>query len=1537
MAQLSRRRFIELATAAGAQGKALASQTLGFAAGALLVGCRSLRDAFVRPRRLVIPSTAGDFVIDTADDPFKVLDLPLVIRAQRFQFPAVAATFLESPLDHDPGELDSDQVELVNVWVRLDAARGTRLFREHNVVRSDVLRAEPRGNFTLSVSPHHLMPEICEAVPLTLDIRHRPRWTEWAATRDVDQLLHFDFCVRPEICQAGGSVDSTLPTVVARWPRELDLVATPLGAPPGNLLRLPRQPVLRVTRGGLADCGGPQRELRWVEVRYDLPQTLELLVRRHADGRETSLRVEPGELVVRLRPGFVDLLIPGGSQLRSRGYEPVPLVHSHLHAANRYAFAWISDMPAETTTLPAELYSAFCLAAESNLPWPLAPDPIDFPVNGSQVAFATAGVNVLRSRAALTQVKLGPGISRSLEQGFAALTLTFEPAYSELQPGLVLTAPPGKELAHAVFDDSGRIVAGRADATSSLLLVVDMFMRVAATADRDEALDLRFREVDGRCLATTASLEFATREIGWAGRQARHVAVDDWVHLRQLTPTPTDMDYRGPLYSLAENAVIAWDMASDRFRVVATPSTIAASADEIVSLAQEAFRAALPSEFPRTKSTVWLPPFALREHRDLGDSADCSKAPPPFRWTDPNLPAFHSLTMWEPRTQGRVEQAPDSPSALFSAFTEAEGGATLDWTVYAGFAFAGSLAPLRDRDWAPDTRCHAAVLAPYRAVAAKGIQPVFDAIDVTDLCNVDYRRCYATAFDAKKDPQRRESLQRVARASLTEIAMSPVGGTIAYDWANERRQIGLNELVLHGWLGRYQKNFAIFGDLLLPYGLRINVLNLTARQDNGRLRYCTKWWFAEPSKTYGDNRAIVADNLRPINAVNYNPNEPLQFKADIHFRSGADEWVDRDRTLQGIGLITARNRPELAQPHLEQTVTLARPQALTLFRDTPVRLAHVVWLADPQTTPATKADPCVPIPLCAAGSPRITVTARGEIEEVTGMSYDNRGLEAIFRRDLDPDTGTWCEAGGEAVGDQLPVYASRSLTLGDGVVRVDRPLRRQDTFELNAGAEHTLRKTIRIGDVGLMQLVLGSDDPAFLENEGTLTIHEKLSIHDRQEHQDAASTREAKSEAEVDATLDFPEFSKGVGEVCAGALSFRLKVAPRSFRASFKKTLAEAPQYDAVLVADIGVPGLLVLKGCELRSRSGQSVAFTPGSLQPCGELLKKVFELLLEKLKGLLPDSSGGGGGNGGGGGGRSKSPFQLDLLSDPFGFLASLKLALPRIPFGTGSLENLVFDFRLALAIDVSKSGIDSGSLFSFILGDYPVKGFGALRWLSLPIEDVARGIFKQLRPPTLTVTPFTVRFSTVITVRVKPPRTHDLTLPDPFKSVCFDAAVCISGEGGLALAFDIGVANGTVSITVGIVWCPHASYEFNFTPGAAKEDEHFSFDEVALVARLELKASVLGVVNIFVRVEAMAQLKLTCKESILTHLEVSGMASIEVLFATVDVAFTVNLDPLLGINPDACRRDKVGSHECAFLDAGDVTRAALADFFAVAEVAA
>lgn len=1529
---VSRRRFVQFLSAAGMQAQSLARTVLGPVALASLSACRTLLNTFARPKRWVIPSIAGDFIIYTYDDPRKVDQFPLAIWARRLQFPAVAATLLGSaqqdcPASQDPGEIDSDQAEAAGVWVLIEAARGTRLFREQDIIRSDVLRMSASGDFTLSFSPHQLFPALEEVVPLTLEPVGPGR--HCIATNDRAKLLSFDFCVRPDRCQ--GTVHSTLPTVVARWPERIDLLARPRGAAAGQVVRLHREPALACATGDLSRCGGPPRKLRWVEARYRLPQDLNLDVRKHSDANETFVHIAAQVMTVRFRPGFVDLRIPEGSRLVTLGSRAAEarLSDAHLHCARRYAFAWISQLPAETTTLPAELSSAFCLGGSGGEQWPLAPDPLRFPSSGSRLAFKVAARDVALCR--VSAWRTGQGTSRSIEQAFKSITLAFDSGKPGFAPRLTLSpkqpSPPDHKppqfVEHAVFDGDGRITAGASAATSDLILVGDLFARVRETS----VLDLRFKEGSDDCASCPSSLTFTTAEMAWAGHQGSASSAADWVHLRPTLAKPDATDYRaGPInLETGKSMQVAWQLDRNHFQVVGS-AAFEDSVAEMVALAPEAFRATLPTPkaLPRSEkadAAIALPPFALREHRDFTFHRD--------NFLVPSKPAFHSLTMWEPRTAGTPDPKSDSPAELFAAFAGQEGGASVR-PVYAGFAFDGALVPLRDRTWSPDATCHGKILAPYRAIAATRMRNVVGAIDVSEP-NSPLQDCYIDAFIPNNSPNRNRtpSLQRVATDPDTELAISPIGGSIGFNWIFDQPAIGLRELVLRGFLGRYQKNYAIFADLLLPYGIRIIILNLTTRKDSGKLDFCNKWWFAESSKTYGDNHSIVLDNLRPINAVNFNENDPLLFKADIHFRSGADEWVDFDRTLQGMGLITVRALGGKANAYLTQTVALARPQALTLFKNTPMRLTQAVWVADPKTQNA-QAQGCTSGPNPCTDGPVITVTAHGELEDVAGMSYDTRAIEAVYSSAINPDTGVFCIEEGK--GDKFPNYISRSLTLGDGVVRVDRPLRgdEKDSFELNARGEHTLTKKVRLGDVGLMQLVLGGE-AAFLDNEGTLTIHEKLTVHDKQ--QNGGSSRESKSDAEVDATLDFPEFTKGVSDVCSGSLSFRLKVAPRSFHASFKKTLDQPPDFDAILKADIGVPGLLALKNCELHSRSGQSVSFKPGDLAICGDLLKRVFELLLDKLKDLL-------GFSGGGGGGKKQSPFDFQLLTNPFGFLVKLRLALPRIPMGAGSLEHLTFDLRLALAIDISRTGIRAGSLMAFILGDYNFPGFGDLKWLDLSIDNVARGIFKQLRPPTLTITPFTVRFSVVIAVRVNPPRTGDLTLPNPFKAVCFQAAACISGEGGLALAFDIGVANGSVSITLGIVWCPTAIYLFDTSPQKPGHggDEYFSFDEIALVARLELNASVLGIVNIFVRVEAMAQLKLTCDKSILTHLEVSGTASIEIGFFSVDVAFTVDLDPLLGIDPTACLHDKGGpTNVCALREPQELAGLAAADFFRIAEVAA
>ena len=90
----------------------------------------------------------------------------------------------------------------------------------------------------------------------------------------------------------------------------------------------------------------------------------------------------------------------------------------------------------------------------------------------------------------------------------------------------------------------------------------------------------------------------------------------------------------------------------------------------------------------------------------------------------------------------------------------------------------------------------------------------------------------------------------VVQDPKTEIALSDIGGSIAYDWT-VAPAADFVTLSLHGFLGRYERNYAIFTAVLLPWGILVNILNLTARERTGRLRFCRKWWFAEPDRTYG--------------------------------------------------------------------------------------------------------------------------------------------------------------------------------------------------------------------------------------------------------------------------------------------------------------------------------------------------------------------------------------------------------------------------------------------------------------------------------------------------------------------------------------------------------------------------------------------------------------------------------------------------------------------------------------------------------------
>ncbi|MFP5247817.1 MAG: hypothetical protein ACLGH0_14080, partial [Thermoanaerobaculia bacterium] len=386
---------------AGTQGPTVARWTVQGIAFAILGACRSFLDGFRKPVRWVFPSTAGDFVIHTTTDARKIRTFPIPVWAARIQFPAVAATMVDGSA---PGEIDSDQVEMTGVWVVIDAQPGTQLFREKDIVRSDVLRAQPSGDFTLEVTPQPLFPPLSNVVPLTIAVsaERRPRKrSEREANRDL--LLKFDFCVRPEVCQPG-NVRSTLPTVRARWP-QLDLLVRPAGAPDEQAYHFPHQPVLRAERADLSDCGAPKRELRWLAVDFIVPHELVLDVREHVNGDRSVVRIAPNDVTVLVRPGFVDLIVPAGSMLERRRDGAViagtALDASHLHSANLYAFAWASDMPAETTTLPAEISSGYCFRAAGAEPWPLL-DDIALPRSGSRIELRVRSADVTGARVATT-------------------------------------------------------------------------------------------------------------------------------------------------------------------------------------------------------------------------------------------------------------------------------------------------------------------------------------------------------------------------------------------------------------------------------------------------------------------------------------------------------------------------------------------------------------------------------------------------------------------------------------------------------------------------------------------------------------------------------------------------------------------------------------------------------------------------------------------------------------------------------------------------------------------------------------------------------------------------------------------------------------------------------------------------------------------------------------------------------------------------------------------------------------------------------
>jgi hypothetical protein len=122
---------------------------------------------------------------------------------------------------------------------------------------------------------------------------------------------------------------------------------------------------------------------------------------------------------------------------------------------------------------------------------------------------------------------------------------------------------------------------------------------------------------------------------------------------------------------------------------------------------------------------------------------------------------------------------------------------------------------------------------------------------------------------------------------------------------------------------------------------------------------------------------------------------------------------------------------------------------------------------------------------------------------------------------------------------------------------------------------------------------------------------------------------------------------------------------------------------------------------------------------------------------------------------------------------------------------------------------------------------------------------------------------------------------------------AFACLTADGGLALAFDVGIAKGSVSIAIALRYCPSVTISKNTTEWC------LSILELGIV--VDAEAVVVQIIHITIHAEFMATLNLAASSPLdmICKLTFRGYASIEVLFAKVEYDFEVNLDGLLGLH--------------------------------------
>jgi hypothetical protein len=1387
---------------------------------AVAAGCSWLGLDHLVARRYRIITDVGDILLDL---PFR-LDETLDggnFTALRLEIPAgVLARTRPQPGRGDEPSTLPQRLQLTNVRVRLNG---------HARVRAHVI--EPEQGFAMSFSPREWFPDLSQVRSLGLRFSHGD---------DGQVTIKFY-----RVALLPGFVTS-----VAEWP-PFDFMVwardprEPKRSSEARIVtrRLHFESDGRTLKASLekaqpADSGR--------QFRFDIGmigESRRLFLDASLVGTRAAVQWRSGQLELVIGPD-VDVFVGDDNSPT-----PVPL-HANIIAfqLSPEFFALGSREARPTSALPPRidvhagpvstwLFEKVVVGAD--VTWPWVPIPLVEPRHSPPLTFRFDG---RRSRPSHISI-------RSTTRG-KALDIRFEETFSSLFARIDGLGPAGGRFEGGLTDaryeadnrTDVRISAGTTSAAGGLIAAEDAIVRVKDVTVPDPkrpAFSLVWSQAVPDKPRRDVDLIALADGIAWTGDlKVGSALLDGWLDLAPAMASHPAGDHRGALRKVENQergkpAEVVWRLRDGIGALEVKTSEKAADAwrrYRLVSLAAESFRAAVQPAVPgRPDATVYLPPFTLREHPKAGSP----------KW-DLGTPGFQGTEVWEPATRTHVDRGSQRLSGFFAGFAITCANSIVDF-VNAGVRFTGRVMPLETAHWAPGRRLRGR--APYRGIQVTGVR----ATTAHDLFHPNHNPEWTKVKDGLTPATSKVlgAVEAALRQPSVPIALSPIGGSIDFDWESNIGVVGLSGLNLHSYLGRYQRNGAVVTGLMVPWGLRYQVVSRLFRNDKGQIEYETRWSFIQEDQVYGPADDIRIFNLRPLNPTSlYDPasrsNPAFLFKADFAFRHHDRVEYLRNHTCRGY---------RARQDHRSETVSLDGVPGFetprTLFADTVIRVRSVTWYYDP-----TSAAGCRPAVQFAS---ELVVTAAGNIWQAGtdgAARLDDPAVEVKASGAVNEDTGKWCRNDKSVV-----KYKAVALTLGEGIARIKDPLTKDFVrVQVHTTAEYRVERDLSLSDIHFLQLLLADPEPG-KDVKGKLVLRYFYDSN----HLEAPR---------FEGTVDFPDLRPLAIPVCDQQIAMKLAMQPISLTSRF----TDATPPVTTLHADLGAPGVVVLKDCIFEAEGVGAPKVKFGKVSICDGLLKEIFEGIVSKLAGF------------------TDSDFSIRPYLGGIDF--KWPIALPNVPLGLGSIENLHLEFKGDLKFDFTSVGLSRGILFAVVLGKFELESLDKLQWLKARPEVIGPRMMSLTSPVSFTFVPFTVRFSGLVgfVARIK-----DAPKPE----VELLAFACLSAEAGLALAFDVGIVTGGVSLTVCLRWCPWA-----YIKVSDPKNLRFQVGILQIGIILDGHACVIGLINIRLHAEIMASLALGCShaDGVLSHVEFSGYASIKIFFAKIEVHFTVNLDPVLHIT--GCR---------------------------------